>query len=201
MPPWDLGHYSWHDINWGDVPTFFALIGAVVAAWIAHRVYRVESRRDQQTAADRRSGQAARVGAWIQEVANEDQRGDVIDRSRSPYWRLTIRNGSDLPVYDAFVAIHATPDFADKPKVFLFGRGYGVLPPGDGVVRLEQRQVAWPPTTQFPDRPPAQSGPVGMDFHVTLRFRDSASVGWRRAPDGRLIELSGDDGADEEGDE
>ena len=141
MPPWDWDHYTWYDIDWGDVPTALALLAALIAGYVGYRIYKVESERDQNAALERRSAQAARVSLWIEYV---DVEGEVLSEEphhSEPFWQVTIRNGSDLPVYEAFATVKATPQLAAQPEYTLLGMGFGVLPPGDALVKLLRRDV------------------------------------------------------------
>jgi hypothetical protein len=192
MPPWDWNHYSWHDINWGDVPTALALIFALIAGYIGFQIYKIESERDQQAALERRRAQAAKIAIWIEEIHDEKHTDALGEAVPVPtYWRLTLRNGSDLPVSDVFYGLKCAPEMVGRPELSLLVRGMNILPPGDETVRLEREEI----TSLLNDRLPKEElqpfeNPEDLSYSVFLRFRDSAGVDWRRPDDGSLVEVT-----------
>jgi hypothetical protein len=163
----------------GDLPTWIqavatvlALIAASIAAVAAWRVLEVERRRDderrqfedERRATDERT-QAERVAAWPSLV-----RSDPADPASPAEWSGTIRNASDLPVYQ--VGIEFEPIGGGGLTVYMFE----VVPPGSW--SLNRDRVLYPggelqvrqEVGDLPDR----------TFVIALRFTDAANRVWRR---------------------
>jgi hypothetical protein len=164
-------------LDWGDVPTWvsasislLALMAATAAAVGAFRLYSVERANKQraeaeiaQRAVEQRRTQAAQVACWMGSVHDRAGRGSVLV--------VNLRNASELPVYD--VMIEVTANTSEPTLVTL-----PVLPPGATPV---ERPVPGPADVH------GQPNPCS----VTMRFRDSAGVVWRRGQDGTLTEPGG----------
>lgn len=165
---------DWERINWGDAPTWFAGVVAVVALYYASKaashaigILRLEQARenralqaqDERQAAAERAEQADRVAAW--------NNGD-----------FTVINGSNLPIWDVELTAH-------DPEVPMqtVRENVRLIPPG-------HHQYA------FPNYEP---GVVGMDerglpvhddswtqLQVDIRFRDAAGRIWMRDRYGTL---------------
>lgn len=158
--------------NWGDVPTWLAVIAAVVAGIIAFCVYRIESERDRHARGEVRRGQADRVAGWYGILDGSSERAG-----------LCLRNGSDLPVY----ALRMWLEY-----VLIRSDGTRQLNRSDAIDEID---VIPPNSTQFTDAPEAAVRDILRDMGdaqclVTLEFRDAAGVRWRRDRDGVLTELT-----------
>lgn len=100
-------------VDWGDVPTWCGVAGAVAAALYARRVYRIEAARDRKTKEDERAAQASKVIAWY--------------GSRENAASAQIVNASGLPVYDVYAEFHS-PEF---PEMRPEDKELGVVSPSD----------------------------------------------------------------------
>ena len=165
---------DWDGISWGDAPTWFAGVVAVVAVFFASKaasqaigILRLEQAREnralqaerERQAAAERAEQADRVAAW--------NNGD-----------FTVLNGSDLPIWDVELTAH-------DPEVPLatMRENVRLVPPG-------HHQYA------FPNYEPEIVGtderglPVHDDswtrLQVDIRFRDAAGRVWMRDRFGTL---------------
>jgi hypothetical protein len=161
-------------VQWGDVPTWIgavatvgALAGAAVAAGIAYRLYRIESTRDQEAANERRRAQATRISGWH---GLTTYREDLPGPKSRQFWKATVRNASDLPVYDGRVEFRKTATQDGAPPV-------GAVPSHKDIRVL-------PPGTEQLDGPDGDS-----DYSVALRYRDAAGVVWYRDAQGFLTEV------------
>ena len=156
-------------LRWGDVPTWVAVLAAGLALYFArqaarsaHALLRIEEARRTLRETSDRAAQASTIGAWHQES----------------YFAATLRNSSDLPVYDLTVEFLG-PDGATWETGALT-----VLPPGE-------QTLSWTGTS-------SRHGAVGdtghevspRDFHLAMTFRDSAGVRWRRTGRGDLQALA-----------
>src|ERR1700733_1572495 len=171
----------WHlPPNWGDIPTWLATIAATAAGIVAYRVYRIEASRDDVADKDRRSAQAAKVGAWYgsregQMITTPIGTSVQTQTSRERIWGAFLRNASDLPVFDVVVMFYfgkASLDEADantSPYKVL----RTVLPPGNEPVHVK-----------IPDEVlrlfgSADSKEIAF-YRVKIEFTDSAGIRWRR---------------------
>ena len=161
-------------VQWGDVPTWIgavatvgALAGAAVAAGIAYRLYRIESTRDQEAANERRRAQATRISGWYGLTTYRED----LPRSKSrQFWKATVRNASDLPVYDVRIEFRKTVTRDGAPP--------------EGAVPGHKDIPVLPPGTEQLDGPDD-----GRDYSVALRYRDAAGVVWYRDAQGLLAEV------------
>ncbi len=101
-------NWAWSAVDWGDIPawvsgaaTVLALVAAAVAAVVANKIYRIESRRDQAVANERRAqqtketrAQASQVVIWLEET------------HPGPF-RVMYANASGLPIFDISVRLRA----------------------------------------------------------------------------------------------
>jgi hypothetical protein len=150
-------------VQWGDVPTWLASVGAVVAGGLAFKVYRIEGKRDRKAEEDQRRLQAARVSGWFGLISWQP---DLPGGPARQFWKAKVRNLSDLPIYDVQIEFHKTAMQSGAP----FNREVvAVLPPGDD---------------EFFDAPDDE-----RDYVIALRFRDAAGVAWYRDARGFLSEI------------
>jgi hypothetical protein len=172
-------------VDWGDVPTWIAsaasvagLIGLVITAILANKIYKIESKRDRETAAERtardveaRRAQANRVAAWF--GVNPD--GTMAYNE----FGARIRNASDLAVYEVSARFSRV---ADPSVSFDSGGSLPAVPPGDTVyLGMEASSRTFLDTLAREARPGT--------FGITLIFRDAAGLRWQRDTSGELTEL------------
>src|SRR5215210_2128689 len=82
-------------LDFGDVPTWLATLGAFAAVLFASRAYGMEKRRDAVAADLRLQEQPSRLAIWPESDYLSDELG-FIDL-------FVVRNASELPVYDLVV--------------------------------------------------------------------------------------------------
>ncbi|MQA85895.1 MAG: hypothetical protein GEV03_15040 [Streptosporangiales bacterium] len=164
-----LASIEWSDVDWGDAPTWItaavtllALVAAFTAAWATWHQLRMEQirddKRDQREVEQRRAAEQAEqadyVAAWI-----DFHEG------------LVVRNGSELPVYDARISVfHAGEQIggtADLP----------VIPPGEQKVGIPGPEPDTWYSLGIRDR---------REGRADIRFRDTAGREWRRDEHGVL---------------
>lgn len=165
--------------EYGDLPTWGALLGALAILIVELRrdrrdKRREESRRNEEAAVERRR-QATSVAGWIQRVSTTNALGQSVLR-----WNAQIRNGSSLPVYDlAVVIVQVAPDPVKKvPLEFSLAR-LEVVPPDETTI-VEVPAVVSAGMTQGADQ---------TRFAVQVAFRDSAGHRWMRDTEGILHEV------------
>jgi hypothetical protein len=198
---WCSGRGQWQlrscSAAWGDVPTWalavttlLAFVGAVFAGLVAYELLRVELDRDQvavkerrrqeaERAAQREAGkraQASRVAAWHGTWMSVSRRSrDLIggpqEVSEWPRWGAIIRNGSDLPVYDARVSF-CVPVDAAAGLTWRDGERWlpdplHVVPPGEEHVEIR------------PDIAEAAAGSEPK-WLIAVEFTDADNVRWLR---------------------
>lgn len=164
-------------VNWGDVPTWIQagatvllLIAASVAGWYTHRIYKIESGRDERHEDERRA-QASKVAGWV--VGNVTK----------------LRNASDLPVYDLIVEYVARYERNREP-VPIGMQKTPLLVPGEEPMFVPSQ--VWDKWREAPKK-------EGAAVLVRIDFRDSSGQRWRREHDGRLQDLDATSGASGEG--
>lgn len=158
-------------LDFGDVPTWLATVGAFIAAYFALRAFQAEQDRDErQEQADNRA-QAEKVAAWVATV--DDTRHPGI-----PGWTagFVIRNASELPVYDVDVTLFAG---GDSWAVSIIR----VLPPGTEEYPVPAPMIANLTETVDED---LQSSDIVEMTSVILRFRDASGRLWSRDTSGVL---------------
>ncbi len=108
----------WCNIDWGDVPTWLAFIGAALAVFYTRRTLLIEQARDEERREDQRREQAAKFAAWCTDRARRDEL----------QWHggLILRNASEVPVYDVSVTFHLR---GTERRGERYTRG--VVPPGE----------------------------------------------------------------------
>jgi len=179
----------WHlPPDWGDIPTWLATIAAIAAGAVAYNVYRIESRRDQVSAEERRSMQAAKVAAWYgsrQGGPITTWIGGTVQTHTAPrsVWGAFLRNASDLPVADLTVKFYFSAPGADASDA---GNPYTVmteiLPPNDEPVHMPIDEAVLRTYS---------SDPKVDGFHcVEIEFTDTQGVRWHRDFKGRLKDIT-----------
>jgi hypothetical protein len=146
--------------NWGDIPTWLAVVVATVGGWIALSQLRGQQDVLRQDAEDRHRAQAARVYIG---VPSKGERGPLV----CPY----VKNASDFPIYEAELwYLSLSPD--------------GQLSGGDNCEYLGTIAPGDEPggTQLFPSDEALRCS--------VLTFRDANNVWWIRMPGGVLKELS-----------
>jgi hypothetical protein len=179
--------------NWGDVPvwvlaitTLLAFIAAAFAALMTYELLRVESRRDQGAARERRqrekaerSAQASQIAAWYGRWSSVVKGpGMASDPREWPRWGAIITNASDLPVYIVKVSFCVAVDSAAGLTWRHGERFLGALrlvPPG-------QQHI------EMPDHVKAEEEATGNEpvWLVAIEFTDASGAMWLRDPRGRL---------------
>lgn len=155
-------------IDWGDVPTWLATIGAGVAVWFASRAYAAEVARDRRAENLLAQGQAARVAAWADEAFDY---GGQNEFGRETIPRVFLRNASELPAYDVLLFSYVFDWRAPQDKT----------PSGKWTVGL------LPPTTDPVKRLPLEDAD-GTSHQYVMQFRDAAGRTWHRDLSGVLRE-------------
>lgn len=158
------------DIDWGNAPSWGALLAATTAATFAGRNVFV----DRQ---DRRQEQAGKVAAWwgtklfeIETLTTGSGRPPPLPRVYSAGGAY-LRNASALPVYEAAIKF-----FRDGQQVHRLE--CRVVPPREDPEFLE------PEDADDETLPPWERSNSSLD--VALHFRDAAGRRWYRSVDGRL---------------
>jgi hypothetical protein len=166
------------------VPTWFgagasggALVAAALAARAAWAVLRVERGRDEEEREAQKRVQAERFAGWASVV-----RSDPADSGSPSKWGASLRNASELPVYEVRVVYepiasgYEVEDPADLE----------VVPPGEWMVTGHH---LYPRPSQPRFRPDAGDIP-DLTYRIALRFTDAAGRWWRRDRQGALFPVA-----------
>lgn len=159
-----IAHVWCDHVDWGDVPTWLAAIGTIVAVWFAVIQYRrlISSRIEEQ---------ASRVVAYAASSSFDWQ------NPRQSTCNAVVLNGSDLPIYECSLRLLSW-DWRERKAEPLDGALYPVVLPGTTPEEtLDDGLVPPPlsPTTKATISPPLE-----------IEFTDSAGQRWIRRPDGGL---------------
>jgi hypothetical protein len=182
---------------------------AAVGGAVAIQAYRINSRSEQRAKEDRELAakdreQAAedhRLAAVDRTLAEEERLARLEELRRSqatkvvawftcemsyrlaiPHWVATVRNSSDLPIYDVRVSFHFVQEKPDG-RWNLINRG-GPKDPIRVAPPQQDRNVT-PPIDLL-----NQMGEINENMYVIeLEFRDAAGNVWRREPEGGLSEV------------
>lgn len=166
------------DLNWGDVPTWSAAVGAGIALLFARRASRDtrtllqrEADRDAARVTDARRAQADLVCAWY-ELARPD---DALPMDPMLRWCAAVRNGSALPVYDVRATFLRYDRETATPNLLVRHH-------------LEPLHVVRPGVVRAIAAPPRMLEPSGdrRDFLVEVTFRDAGGRRWHRSATGDL---------------
>jgi hypothetical protein len=146
----------------GDWATWTGVVVTLGALLAAAGVLRIELMRDRDArSAAARNEQANLVAAW--------------DDRRDPDSFATIRNGSQLPVYDVELLI-----FDSEARNLLWTARFPVVPPAEtvGVFVVQHSQTG----------ADIRGGGSTVGPHrVVVDFRDAANRRWKRDLGGRLV--------------
>jgi hypothetical protein len=167
--------------DWGDVPTTVgaiaslgALVAAVFAARAAFGVLQVERRRDADQDEVQRRRQAERLAAWPVVVPEDPE-----FQASEAMWGVTIRNASDLPVYQAWVILEPITRGAGEHITI-----HELVPPGTFTqFGNELRSPNDFENTELISEPPPRP------YVIALEFDDAAGRRWRRDANGTLIRV------------
>ena len=130
---------DWGAVDWGDFPTWLTLVATLGVLIAVSALIRIQLAREPQ----REHEQAERVAAWTQAG------------------RVTVLNGSDLPVWDVHIATAAGETGS------AWGQHVAVVPPG---------------AVEFATHLNADAA-----GEVRISFRDAAGARWRRDGNGVLV--------------
>jgi hypothetical protein len=165
--PWNLPP------NYGDVPTWLAVVFAAIAGWVGLSQLRILRRQVAREAFDRRRAQASRVFVWVKQerskALSQAQRAGTGQQLPETIVIARITNTSEQPIYDLELTWHEGAALRGSVEA------RGVLMPG----KQEdlKRQV------------PENFSPASRErFGVTLGFRDAAGVRWTVDQDGHLVD-------------
>lgn len=160
--------------DWGSVPDWLAAIGTLAAFGVALRLLakELDARREQEE--DRRRAQARLVNAWPTMKWRESD-------GEAESWFVVV-NASDEPVYQVKVTVVPRDSgFAADPEA-----ARGQVPTIEEDLPLPLR-----PQETSERWAPAESKLGTWHVVLGLSFTDSMGRRWKRYPDGRLVELSG----------
>ena len=161
--------------------TVVAVGAAIYAGAYAKKAYDAEVERDEERDEDRKRAQADRVAAWCDrydysppEPAEGYWHGDesVVTAWSIPAWDYSLRNASDVPVYDVVVLFRIGEHSLGTDAL-------DVLPPDDEpTVREIPSQVRREAMSAAPQH--------GEIIRCIVAFRDASGRRWRRGFDGVL---------------
>lgn len=161
-----------------DVITALTAIGALIAAILgakhAGRLFAVEARRDESTAARERQSQASQVFAWVA--------SRIVDDEAKAYGAVVV-NSSEQAIYDVTVRVTGASG-AERQPIELT-----ILPPGAYYLEESAEAYAW----EFASRLRSfdeEIRPVTKSKKRTIagmRFRDSSNLTWARDETGILV--------------
>jgi hypothetical protein len=136
-------------LDFGDVPTWLATVGATAAAIFAYRAYRLENQRDLVAADLMRRGQASQVAVWV-EYKRHPRTGEPDGADC-----FLIRNASQLPIYDVLVFSYSY-ERSDPEQVTPVARyEYAIVPPRPEpklhIANADGNRFLWVFAMQFKD--------------------------------------------------
>lgn len=161
-----------------DVITALTAIGALIAAILgakhAGRLFAVEAKRDESTAARERQTQASQVFAWVA--------SRIVDDEAKAYGAVVV-NSSEQAIYDVTVRVTGASGAERRPIELT------ILPPGAYYLEESAEAYAW----EFASRLRSfdeEIRPVTKSKKRTIagmRFRDSSNLTWARDETGILV--------------
>jgi hypothetical protein len=170
-------------INYGDVPTWLATLGAFIAAVFAYKALSLERDRDYSREKDEKRQQAEAVSAWIGMPTSGSDVWTLFHPTELPEGQLppplgvVIGNASRQPVYDVQAFVHFSDGIDSRAGKWLLLGGLSVLPP-NGQTYIE------------PELEDDNAGPFTyLDWRfadVSVRFRDARGKTWIRDEAGFL---------------
>ncbi|MEU7855218.1 hypothetical protein [Nonomuraea sp. NPDC049141] len=177
-------HLGSYQPDWGDIPTWCAAVLALVAGWVAYRLFKIESGRDEKAREEARRAQAVKVAAWF---------ADSPDGGEEFVPGALIRNASDLPIYNVHVrhtCSYADGEFEEIDRILNppaeddpFGVGVhpdargpdvSIIPPGECHVPLDAQHLQ------------VFHLPHVDDWQVEVTFDDASGQTWSRDRHGIL---------------
>jgi hypothetical protein len=154
------------DFDFGDVPTWLATVGAVLAAYFAARAYVIETRRDAVAANLLRQEQASQIAVWTEYLPHpytgEPEAMDC----------FVLRNASQLPIYE----------------VHVFSFSHKTFPQIEEPEPVGQFVMGTVPPTEKPILHKAYVDGNKLRWAFAIQFRDAAGVVWHRDTGGMLWE-------------
>lgn len=169
-------------INWGDVPTWLATLGAFAAAGLAVWAVRIELGRDRQRDLEDHRALAEGVSAWLDADGIPPVAAGAASRPA-----CMIANVGSQPVYELHVTV-AVP--GPDSRVL---RDMRVLPPAAReVVPLKERFEDLTRHLRLDDDGSALISGWVEEFEgmpLTVVFTDARGLRWRRNADGALEEV------------
>lgn len=163
--------------SFADIVTALTAIGALFAAIVgakhAGRLFAVESKRDDTTAARERQTQAGQVFAWVA--------SRIIDDEAAAYGAVIV-NSSEQAIYDVTVRVTGANGSERRPIELT------ILPPGAYYLEESTEAYGW----EFASRLRSfteEIRPVTKSKKRTIsgmRFRDSSNLIWSRDETGIL---------------
>ncbi len=172
------------DVRMGDVPTWIAMCGAIVAAWRANSIARIEEQRDKDSARRDRERQAVQVSAWVEGSTMQGSYG------LEATCVVCVCNRSDQPVYAVDITVKDSVGTSQRHQL-------AVLPPRVTERFLISEQLRNNailhvdiPRGQQRNASFAQDDArrLAQDLRVEVSFRDVSNNTWRRGLDGALVE-------------
>ena len=167
-------------LNWGDVPTWLAMVAAGIAGALAAGVYRIEQRRDRELQAAQERSQAGQISSWPTADVQHAGLRNLVSVA------ITTVNLSQQPVYEVHLRVEA-------PRMTLFDIRLPVLPPqqADRTSLPDAMIVAalegYEPGTPNADATAAEASErAARNTRVDLTFRDVEGIVWQRSADGVL---------------
>lgn len=155
--------------------TLGAVVAAVAAGVIAHRVYKIESKREGLLELDRLQAQASQIAAWFEVGEVQLGPGSVSK------WGARINNASQLPVYRMTIKfLHIDDAENAQPRAEV---AIPLIAPGSVFVPT--------PHELRKDEGTSEGGMAiylepKNGFKVSIRFTDANGRLWKRGSDGSL---------------
>jgi len=159
-----------HNIQYGDLATWFAAVGTVAAFFLAFWQLGTDRRRRRK---ERVEEQARKVSAWVAKEAPSKVKG------QPPRAWIAVQNNSSEPIYEVIATIVRFPHMPAKDGV---DDGKGV--PLDFRTFLS----VVPPGKYYSS---VNGGYRGMSFQpaVEIAFKDKNGRSWLRTRNGGCFEL------------
>lgn len=176
--------------------TLAAFIAAIVAARYAAGAFRLENRRDELVAADRRAEQASMIAAWFE---SREESVRLNGRAIFPLSTLTVRtivyrNASHVPVTGVTAAVWAVvyePLLSGERRRECVGiQQAAVLPPAAEPVERKLGADIIEKMSSITDEVAQQGQTTHVEILVALYFTDSSGRRWVRDTEGQLRDVS-----------
>lgn len=151
-----------------------ALFAAMVAATHAGRLFAVEAKRDESTAARERQAQASQVFAWVA--------SRIVDGEAVAYGAVVV-NSSEQAIYDVLVRVTGANGIERRPITLT------ILPPGAYYLEESPEAYGWAFASRLRSFD-EEIRPVTKSKKRTIAgmwFRDSSNLNWTRDETGILM--------------